>query len=61
MMIEQHKLHPKDIYNFDETGFRLGEGKKQNVITANPSANTYILTGDKGQSLTAIECIAADG
>jgi hypothetical protein len=39
----------------------LGEGKKQNVITANPSANMHIPTGDKGQSLTAIECIAADG
>jgi len=61
MLIEQYKLRPKNIYNFDETGFRLGEGKKQNVITANPSANAHIPTGDRGQFLTAIKCIAADG
>ena len=47
ILIQQHKVHPKNIYNFDETGFRLGEGKKQNVIIANPSANMHIPTGDK--------------
>jgi hypothetical protein len=61
ILIKQHKLRPKNIYNFDESGFMLGEGKKQNIITANPSASEYIATGDRGQSLTAIECIAADG
>lgn len=44
LLIKQHKLHPKNIYNFDESGFSSSEGKKQNVITANPSVNTHILT-----------------
>ena len=57
----QYNIHPKNIYNIDECGFIVGEGKKQRVVSANPSANTSILTGDRGQSLTAIECIAADG
>ena len=39
----------------------LGQGKTQNVITANPSTNAYIVTGDRGQSLIAVKCIAIDG
>ena len=36
----------------------LDWGKKQNIITANPFANTYILIRDKGKSLTVIKYIA---
>jgi hypothetical protein len=60
-LITQYNIHPKNIYNFDKCGFIVGEGKKQRVISANPSANVSIPTGDRGQSLTAIECIAANG
>jgi hypothetical protein len=60
-LIIRHNIHPKNIYNFDECGFIVGEGKKQKVVSANPSTNTFIPTGDRGQSLTAIEYIAADG
>jgi len=60
-LITQYNIRPKNIYNFDECGFIVGEGKKQRVINTNPSANVSIPTGDRGQSLTAIKCIAADG
>lgn len=56
------KISPKNIYNFDETGFQLGQGKSQKVVTANPiQASRGIGSGEINESLTAIECISADG
>ena len=55
-------IHAMNIYNLDESGFMLGEGKAQKVITANPiAAGQGIATGGQGESVTSIECIAADG
>ena len=31
------KIPPKSIYNFDETGFRIGQGANEKVITAHPN------------------------
>lgn len=53
-------IQSTNIYNFDESGFMLGEGKTQKVITANPIA-AQNATGGQGESMTSIECIAADG
>ena len=47
-LIMQYNIHPKNIYNIDECGFIVGEGKKQRVVSANPSTNVSILTGDRG-------------
>ncbi|KKA22239.1 hypothetical protein T310_3734 [Rasamsonia emersonii CBS 393.64] len=56
------RIPPKNIYNFDETGFQLGQGKSQKVVTSNPiRASRGIATSETNESLTAIECIAADG
>lgn len=44
----QYNIYPKNIYNFDECGFIVGKGKKQRVISANPSINASILIGDRG-------------
>jgi hypothetical protein len=56
------RIPPKNIYNFDESGFQLGQGKSQKVVTSNPiRASRGIATSDTNESLTAIECIAADG
>ncbi|KAJ6066152.1 hypothetical protein N7444_000281 [Penicillium canescens] len=57
--IKQYGFRPKDIYNMDETGFRIGEGKAQKVVSASPIS--FTATGGHGESITAIECIAADG
>lgn len=27
------KVSPRNIYNFDETGFQIGQGKPQEVVT----------------------------
>ena len=54
------RISPSNIYNFDETGFALGQGKPQKVIS-HFRERTRMLPGERGELLTGIECIAADG
>ena len=55
-----NRIPPSNIYNFDETGFALGQGKPQKVITRNQQ-RTRIPFSERGELLTGIECVAADG
>ena len=48
------------VYNFDECGFRLGEGKSSSVIGSKGSCPDLGET-ERGENITAVECIAADG
>lgn len=56
-------IPPRNIYNFDETGFVIGDGKAQNVITAYPTRtqSTEAPTADERESVMVIETIAANG
>ena len=54
------RISPSNIYNFDETGFALGQGKPQKVISRFRE-RTRMLSGERGELLTGIECVAADG
>jgi hypothetical protein len=54
-------ISPKNIYNFDETGFQLGQGRAQKVITQYQYSSEKTGAKDRGQIVTSIECIAADG
>ena len=47
------------VYNFDECGFRPGEGQSRNVIALKSCAD--LAESEQGENITAIECIAADG
>ncbi|KAJ5994694.1 hypothetical protein N7481_001671 [Penicillium waksmanii] len=47
------------IYNFDETGFLLGQGRPQNVLTKY-SERRSIASEERGSLFTGIECISAD-
>ena len=49
------------MYNFDERGFRIGEGKCQKVVSFNPAAKRGSSSTETGETVTDIECIAADG
>ncbi|KAJ5365290.1 hypothetical protein N7517_008176 [Penicillium concentricum] len=55
---EEHQFLPHEIYNWDETGYRIG-GKPRKVITSRTTND--IATGGQSESITGIECIAADG
>jgi transposase-like protein len=57
--IDSYKIAPKNIYNFDETGFRIGQGKAQKVVSARGHAMNN--TGGPAESLTGIECVSATG
>ncbi|XP_044717871.1 tc5 transposase DNA-binding domain-containing protein [Hirsutella rhossiliensis] len=47
-----------DIWNMDETGFRIGVGKDQLVVTKRKKAHYFGTPGNR-ESATAIECISA--
>ena len=60
-LIQTHGIPPSDIWNFDETGFRIGVGKDQWVITFEPRRRVYLPTPDNRTSLTVTECVNAAG
>jgi DDE superfamily endonuclease. len=59
--IEALKVGPSNIYNVDETGFQLGQGQSQKIVTEFPDRTKHVPAGGIGETVTAIECIAADG
>ena len=59
--LKQYQVGPKNIYNFDESGFQIGQGKSQRVVTKQRQHAKFIPTGGVGETVTGIECIAADG
>jgi hypothetical protein len=57
-IIQEEGILPDDIYNMDETGFRIGMGKDQLIITKQKRTHYFDLPKNK-ESATAIECISA--
>jgi hypothetical protein len=52
------------VYNFDECGFQPGEGRSRKVISFKGKGlkgAPDLPESEKGENITAIECIAADG
>jgi hypothetical protein len=58
-VFEKHGIQPGEIYNWDETGYQIGQGKKQKVVST--WKLSVLATGGHTESITSIECIAADG
>lgn len=48
------------VYNFDECGFQPGQGRAQKVFGSKTSCPD-LAEGEKGENITAVECISADG
>lgn len=57
-MVRSPSNHYQNLYNFDETGFRTGQGKAEKIVSA--QGNFRNPTGGLSESLTGIECVAAD-
>ena len=51
---------PEDIWNMDETGFRIGIGKNEMIVTKRKRAH-YFGIPENRESATAIEAISAGG
>lgn len=58
-LINQHQFLPNEIFNWDETGYRIGEGKQRKVITSRSTSD--IASGGQSEPITGIECISIDG
>jgi hypothetical protein len=59
VFVTANKLTPEQIYNMDETDYQIGQGKPQRVLSKSPTA--YTPNRGISESITVIECIAADG
>jgi hypothetical protein len=59
MFVRSNKLEPRQIYNFDETGYQIGQGQSEKVLSKSPTA--YLPNGGVSEGITGIECIAIDG
>jgi Beta-lactamase/Tc5 transposase DNA-binding domain len=61
--VQEYGIADNDIYNFDETGFRIGIGRPHEVITRRRVRNLplYLQDPDNRESLTSIEYISAGG
>ena len=54
-------IQPGDLYNFDETGFRIGVGKDQWIVTLDPSRQAYLGSSTNRELVTSCEVISGDG
>ena len=59
-VIEANGIVPEDIWNMDETGFQIGVGKDQLVVTRRRRAQYFGLPVNR-ESATAIEAVSAGG
>jgi DDE superfamily endonuclease/Tc5 transposase DNA-binding domain len=61
--IVRFKIHPDDIWNYDETGFRIGVGRAHEVVTRRIMKDlpSWLADPDNRESLTVIECIRVRG
>jgi hypothetical protein len=61
IVLDTYKITPSNIWNFDETGFRIGQGKDEAVVTAYARSNTRLGSASNRESVTIMECISAAG
>ncbi|KJZ68221.1 hypothetical protein HIM_12386 [Hirsutella minnesotensis 3608] len=57
-ILEQEGIQPDDIWNMDETGFRVGVGKDQLIVTKRKRSH-YFSIPENRESATLIEAISA--
>ena len=59
--IERYGIQPTDIYNFDETGFQIGVGRDQYIITREPKKKIVSGSVTNCESVTVVEAVTATG
>jgi Tc5 transposase DNA-binding domain len=58
---EEYGIVDQDIHNMDETGFRIGVGRKHKVITRAGCKRQYLADPDNRDYVTSIESISTAG
>jgi hypothetical protein len=54
-------IRPQNMWNFDETGFIVGKGKPEAIVTAYPKASKSVSSLSSRESITVVEAINAEG
>jgi hypothetical protein len=60
-VIQKHGITPENIWNMDETGFRIGTSKSQYVLTEQPEKSHFLPIANNRESLTVVEAVSAGG
>ena len=60
-VIDEFAIGVDDIWNIDETGFRVGVGRNQWIVTHNSARRLYLPSPQNRESLTVVEGISAAG
>ena len=55
-IIQEHGIVPEDIWNMDETGFRIGVGKDQFIVTKRKRAHYFALPENRESAIQALPC-----
>jgi len=58
---EEFGVANKDIWNFDETGFRIGVRRSQWIVTTCTSKRSYLTTDGTRTLITSVEAVSAGG
>jgi DDE superfamily endonuclease/Tc5 transposase DNA-binding domain len=58
---ERFAVQNEDIWNLDETGFRVGVGKNQWIVTTSTSKRSYLAADHTRDFVTAVEAVNAGG
>jgi DDE superfamily endonuclease/Tc5 transposase DNA-binding domain len=58
---EEFGVVDDDIWNFDETGFRIGVGRSQWIVTTCTSKRSYLATDGARTLITSVEAVSAGG
>ena len=61
LICEDYNIEPCDQYNFDETGFRIGIGRDQWIITRDPTQQAYLGSSTNRELVSVCETIRGDG
>jgi hypothetical protein len=59
--ITKYGIPTEDIYNFDETGFRIGIRRDQYIVTREPKKKIYIPLNTNREYITVVEGINTSG
>ena len=60
-VVQEHGIHPHDMWNFDETGYRIGMARNDWAIAVDPTRTVYLKCPNNRELLSAIECINGEG
>ena len=60
-VVQEHGIHPHDMWNFDETGYRIGMARSDWAIAVDPTRTVYLKCPNNRELLSAIECINGTG